>query len=82
MYTAGIKKKKGLIVYMARGVRKSYDEKIADLDNKIAELQAEKRNLNEEKEQERKNELLKIIEKSNMSADDLRELINSNKKSK
>jgi len=61
------------------GPRKTFDDKIAAIDKKIADLTAEKAALIEKKEQTRKNELVKIIDKSGMSVDELRRLVENNK---
>ena len=47
---------------MARGSKKSFDDRIADIDKKIADLMDERKDLLTQKEQERKAELLKLIE--------------------
>ena len=65
---------------MARGVRKTYEEKLADIDRKIEKLETDKRNIIEGKEKERKDELLRILDRSGMSVDELRDLIDNNKK--
>ena len=67
---------------MARGARKTFDDRIADIDRKIAELTEEKKDLLNQKEQARKDGLLKIIDKSGLTADELLELIEKNKKAK
>ena len=67
---------------MPRGPKKSIEEKIVDIDKKIAELIEEKKDLMDKKEQESKVELLKIIDKSGLSTEELLELIESKSKSK
>ena len=65
---------------MAKGVRKTYEERLTDIDKKIEKLIADKNRIIDEHEQGRKDELLKILNKSGMSANELRELIENNKK--
>ena len=64
------------------GARKTFDDKIAAIDKKIDNLITEKNELIEKKEQSRKDDLLRIIDKSGLSVDDLRVLIANNKKDK
>ena len=65
---------------MAKGVKKSYDDRIAAYDEKIEKLISEKNKIIEEQEQIRKDEILKIIVRSNLTIDEVRELIENNKK--
>ena len=73
---------------MARGPRKNKSEKlkealqrvemeIAKLSEKQKELQAERKQLVEEIQVEQLKELTELMEKSNMSIDELAEMINS-----
>ena len=78
---------------MPRGVkgsgkaRKTVDERIADIEKTIAghkksisTLNAQRRTLMKTRNSENKNELIKVVASSGMSADELRELIGKLKK--
>lgn len=56
---------------MPRGVRKSIDEQISDIDLKIQELQEKKKQLQEAKEQENIRQLLDAVKESGLTPADL-----------
>jgi hypothetical protein len=71
---------------MPRGVKKNIDDRIAEIDkvieahkNKLDDLKAERKALLEARELERTSELLKIIDESGMSTDQLIELVKKSK---
>ena len=76
---------------MAKGVKRPYDVLIADKDAaiaklednykaKLAKLKAERKDLVESKERERLDKLADVIADSGMTADELQDLIERNKK--
>ena len=60
--------------------RKTFGQKVSAIDAEIAELVEKKKELCEKQEQARKAELIQIIEKSGMSVDELRELVEQAKR--
>ena len=76
---------------MAQRVKKSNDDKIAEKEaaieklkdsykNKLARLQAEKKELVEKKERDDKDELTSMIASSGITADELREILENIKR--
>lgn len=62
---------------MPRGVRKTLDEQIADVDRQISELTELKKKLKEQKEQEDIRKLLDAVKKSGLTPEQLVEKLSA-----